>query len=116
MQFELSEELIEKIQYLIEQGNDEELLLHLEDVHHADIAEILTEINLEEATYIVRLLDSEKTAEAIDTAIIKLIRTAFSTAENIISSQKQKLEKIVAELIKNETIEKDEFEQLLSTT
>lgn len=65
MQFQISEELIDKIQYLIEQGNDEELLLHLEDVHHADIAEILTEINLEEATYIVRLLDSEKTAEAL---------------------------------------------------
>jgi len=65
MQFQISEELINKIQYLIEQGNDEELLLHLEDVHHADIAEILTEINLEEATYIVRLLDSEKTAEAL---------------------------------------------------
>ncbi|TQI72216.1 magnesium transporter [Gramella sp. Hel_I_59] len=65
MQFQISEELIDKIQYLIEQGNDEELLLHLEDVHHADIAEILTEINLEEATYIVRLLNSEKTAEAL---------------------------------------------------
>ena len=65
MQFQISEELIDKIQYLIEQGNDKELLLHLEDVHHADIAEILTEINLEEATYIVRLLDSEKTAEAL---------------------------------------------------
>jgi len=65
MQFQISEELIEKIQYLIEQRDDEELLLHLEDVHHADIAEILTELNLEEATYIVKLLNSEKTAEAL---------------------------------------------------
>ncbi len=65
MQFELTEELIEKIEYLIEQKNDEELLLHLEEVHPADIAEILSEIDIEEATYIVKLLDSEKTSEAL---------------------------------------------------
>ncbi|WP_300439637.1 magnesium transporter [Christiangramia sp.] len=65
MQFQITEELIDKIQYLIEEENNEELLLHLEDVHHADIAEILTELNLEEATYLVKLLDSEKTAEAL---------------------------------------------------
>ena len=65
MQFQVTEELIDKIQYLIEQKNNEELLLHLEDVHHADIAEILTELNLEEATYLVKLLNSEKTAEAL---------------------------------------------------
>jgi len=65
MQFELSEELIEKIEYLIEQKNDAELLLHLEEVHPADIAEILSEIDIEEATYIIKLLDSEKTSEAL---------------------------------------------------
>ncbi len=65
MQFELSDELIEKIEYLIENKNDEELLLHLEDVHPADIAEILSEIDIEEATYIIKLLDSEKTSEAL---------------------------------------------------
>ncbi|MBO2543805.1 MULTISPECIES: magnesium transporter [Salegentibacter] len=65
MQFQISSELIEKLQFLIEQQNNEELLLHLEDVHHADIAEILTELSLEEATYIVKLLDSQKTAEAL---------------------------------------------------
>lgn len=65
MQFELTEELIEKIQYLIEQRNDAELLLHLEDVHPADIAEIISEIDIEEATYIIKLLDSEKTSEAL---------------------------------------------------
>ncbi len=65
MQFQISSELIEKIKLLIEQQSNEELLLHLEDVHHADIAEILTELSLEEATYIVKLLDSQKTAEAL---------------------------------------------------
>ncbi len=65
MQFQLSDELIEKIEYLIEQKNDEELLLHLEDIHHADIAEILTELDLDQATYIIKLLDSDKTSEAL---------------------------------------------------
>ncbi|MCB7482147.1 magnesium transporter [Christiangramia sediminis] len=65
MQFQVTDELIDKLQYLIEEKNNEELLLHLEEVHHADIAEILTELNLEEATYLVKLLDSEKTAEAL---------------------------------------------------
>ena len=65
MQFELTEELIEKIEYLIEQKNDAELLLHLEEVHPADIAEILSEIDIQAATYIVKLLDSEKTSEAL---------------------------------------------------
>ncbi|MCM8570987.1 magnesium transporter [Gramella jeungdoensis] len=65
MQFQISEELIEKIKTLIEEENNEELLLHLEEVHHADIAEILTELDIEEATYIVKLLDSQQTAEAL---------------------------------------------------
>lgn len=65
MQFKLSDEFIEKIEFLIEQKNDEELLLHLEEVHHADIAEILTELDLEDATYIIKLLDSDQTSEAL---------------------------------------------------
>ena len=65
MQFKISPELIEKIELLVEQQNDKELLLHLEDLHHADIAEILGELNLDEATYIIKLLDSEKTAEVL---------------------------------------------------
>ncbi len=65
MQFQISDDLIEKIEHLIEQKNDEELLLHLEEVHHADIAEILTELDLDDATYIIKLLDSDKTSEAL---------------------------------------------------
>jgi magnesium transporter len=34
-------------------------------VHHADIAEILDELDFEEATYIFKLLDSDKTAEIL---------------------------------------------------
>lgn len=65
MQFQLSPELIEKIELLVEEQNDKELLLHLQDLHHADIAEILEELALDDATYIIKLLDSEKTAEVL---------------------------------------------------
>lgn len=65
MQFQISPELIEKIEQLVEEQNDKELLLHLEDLHHADIAEILDELNLDEVTYIIKLLDSEKTSEVL---------------------------------------------------
>lgn len=65
MQFQISDELIDKIRYLVEEKNDEELMLLLEEVHHADIAEILTELDIEKATYIVKLLDSQQTAEAL---------------------------------------------------
>ncbi|MCR9181523.1 MAG: magnesium transporter [Flavobacteriaceae bacterium] len=65
MQFQISPELIEKIEQLVEEQNDKELLAHLEDLHHADIAEILDELDLNESTYIIKLLDSEKTSEVL---------------------------------------------------
>jgi len=65
MQFEISKSLIEKIEFLIEEQNNHELLSHLGDMHHADIAEILDQLTLDEATYIIKLLDSEKTAEVL---------------------------------------------------
>ena len=65
MQFEISKAFIEKIEHLIEQEDNQELLSHLADMHHADIAEILDELTLDEATYIIKLLDSEKTAEIL---------------------------------------------------
>lgn len=65
MQFQISDELIQNIQSLVEQGRDEELLLYLEEVHHADIAEIINELDLDEATHIIKILDTEKTSEAL---------------------------------------------------
>ncbi|OIP49609.1 MAG: magnesium transporter [Flavobacteriaceae bacterium CG2_30_34_30] len=65
MQFQISPEFIEKIEQLVAEQNNKELQLHLEDLHHADIAEILNELNLDETTYIIKLLDSEKTAEVL---------------------------------------------------
>lgn len=59
---------------------------------------------------------SEKTAEAIDTDIMRFIKNAFKTAEEIITKQRDQLEKIAQTLITQETLEKEEFEALLATS
>ncbi|MCF6129316.1 magnesium transporter [Flavobacterium sp. AS60] len=65
MQFKISKELLEQIEQLIHQKNDQELAVLLNDMHHADIAEIFDELDIEEATYIFKILDSEITAEIL---------------------------------------------------
>lgn len=65
IQFELTDELIEKVQHLITIKNDDELNRLLKEFHYADIAEILDEVNLEEAMYVIKLLDSETTSEVL---------------------------------------------------
>lgn len=65
MPFEITDELVERIQELILNQDNEALLGMLADEHHADIAEILDDLNLEEATYIIKLLDSDLTSEIL---------------------------------------------------
>jgi magnesium transporter len=65
IQFELTDELIEQVEQLIEAKNDKELHLLLNKFHYADIAEILDEVNLEEAMYVIKLLDSETTSDVL---------------------------------------------------
>lgn len=63
--FKLSEELIAQVEQLIEDKKDTVLLELLEELHYADLAEIIDELNLDEATYIIKLLDSEKTSDIL---------------------------------------------------
>ena len=65
MEFKISKELILELEQLIQSKNDQQLELLLNDLHHADIAEILDELDFDEATYIFKVLDSEKTAEIL---------------------------------------------------
>lgn len=65
MEFKISKDLILELEQLIESKNDNQLEVLLHDLHHADIAEILDELDFDEATYIFRLLDSEKTSEIL---------------------------------------------------
>jgi cell division protease FtsH len=57
---------------------------------------------------------SEKTAEVIDEEISKFIKQALETAKQVITDNKDKIEKIVQVLIERETIEKEEFDALVA--
>ncbi|MFY8214573.1 MAG: magnesium transporter [Flavobacterium sp.] len=65
MEFKISKPFIQQLEQFIQEKNDEQLELLLNDLHHADIAEILDELDFDEATYIFKVLDSEKTAEIL---------------------------------------------------
>lgn len=62
MEFKISKELIDQLEELIKGKQDNKLVTLLNDMHHTDIAEILGELDFSEATYIFKVLDSEKTA------------------------------------------------------
>ena len=63
--FVLTDELITKILDFINSSDDNSILETFSNYHHADIAEIIEELNSEEATYIIKLLDSEKTSDVL---------------------------------------------------
>src|SRR5690554_3837791 len=65
MEFKISRELIEQIQLYVDNKSDRELELLLKDMHHADIAEILDELEFEQASYVFKILDSETTSEVL---------------------------------------------------
>ena len=65
MPFEITNELIEQVTSLIQQKDDTALLNILEDEHHADIAELLDDFSLDDATYVIKLLDSELTSDIL---------------------------------------------------
>ena len=63
--FEITDVLIDALKGFINSGDDNAILEQLQEVHYADIAEILDDLNLDEATYIIKLLDSETTADVL---------------------------------------------------
>jgi magnesium transporter len=63
--FVLTDELISKILDFINSSDENSILETFSNYHHADIAEIIEELNSEEATYIIKLLDSEKTSDVL---------------------------------------------------
>ncbi|MGC6431936.1 MAG: magnesium transporter [Jejuia sp.] len=65
IQFELTDELLSQVEVLVEEQEDLELQKLLIDFHYADIAEILDELNLEQAIYVIKLLDSETTSDIL---------------------------------------------------
>ena len=104
MAFELSKELLENITALINGKKDTQLSALFLDIHHADIAEILEEISFDEAIYIIKLLDSETTAEVLmdvdDDVREKVLKklTAKEIAEEVEELDTDDAADIIAEL------------------
>ncbi|PSG90101.1 magnesium transporter [Aurantibacter aestuarii] len=63
--FQLTKELTQEVIAYIENQNDVALQELLQEFHYADIAEILDEVDLEQAIYVIKLLDSETTSEIL---------------------------------------------------
>ena len=65
MQFQLTTDFLNTIEQLISVQDGNALRELLNDYHFADIAEILEELDSDDATYLIKLLGSEITSEAL---------------------------------------------------
>jgi magnesium transporter len=65
MEFKISRDFIAQIEQYISENQEEQLQALLHDIHYADIAEIMEELDSSEAGYLFNILDSEKTAEIL---------------------------------------------------
>ena len=63
--FNLTDKLISETLELVKLSDEESIVKIFSNYHHADIAEILEELNSDDATYIIKLLDSEKTSDVL---------------------------------------------------
>ena len=82
--FQLSEELLKKIADLILAKKNTPLKKIVKDVHFADMAEIINELNEDQGIYLIKLFDSEKTSEILtelDEDVREKILKALSVKE-----------------------------------
>tara|TARA_R110002049_G_scaffold112299_5_gene261740 strand:- start:1925 stop:3271 length:1347 start_codon:yes stop_codon:yes gene_type:complete len=63
--FKLTDEFLEQIEALTENKNDTDLKLLLHDIHYADVAEIVNELSTNDATYLIKLLESDVTSDIL---------------------------------------------------
>lgn len=63
--FQLDGEYIGAIKNLIRKNKDKKIKKELHELHYADIAELIEALSIENAIYLIKLLDSEKTADAL---------------------------------------------------
>ena len=65
IKFALTDELISETLELVKLSDEKSIVKIFSNYHHADIAEVLEELNSDDATYIIKLLDSEKTSDVL---------------------------------------------------
>jgi len=84
MQFELTKAFIEELQEIVINTDEQLLLERISDLHAADIAEILDEVNLEEAQFIYQALDEDKGSSVLmelDEDVREKFLASFSSQE-----------------------------------
>ena len=82
--FQLSEELLEQVIGDITSENDKALQTLFKEYHYADLAEIFDALQVEQAVYLFKLIDSEKTADMLtelDEDVRESILDALSSEE-----------------------------------
>ena len=83
-QFQLTDELIKKIADLILAKKNSNLKKLVNDIHFADMADIINLLNEEQGVYLIKLFDSEKTSEILtelDENVREKILKALSAKE-----------------------------------
>lgn len=65
MQVEITQDFINDIRNNIAETDNRSLSNLFDEMHHADIAEVLEELSFEDALYIIKLLDTEKTSDIL---------------------------------------------------
>jgi magnesium transporter len=65
MEIEITREYIERLKELIANKNEAEVKTLMEDLHPADIAEIMDDLSMEEAQFIYLLLDGETASDVL---------------------------------------------------
>ena len=63
--FQINKDFVTTIKILIAEERNTSLKKKLKDLHYADIAEIVNELNSDQGTYLIKLLDSKKTADIL---------------------------------------------------
>ncbi len=104
MEFKISRELIQELELLIQENKEQDVLHLLQDMHYADVAEIMEELSDEHAIYVFNTLDSEKTAEILleldDETRVKILKslTAAEIADELDELDTDDAADIIAEL------------------
>ncbi len=65
MQFQLTKDFLQQVEELISKKDGKGLKTLLHNLHFADIAEILEDLKPDDATYLIKLLESDITSEAL---------------------------------------------------
>jgi len=111
MTFKEYQHITEKLQKYIAQKNNARIVQLLEGLHAADLAEILDDLDFDQALYVIRLLDSDVTADIIaeldDDLKEKILEnlSAKEIAEEVEELETDDAADIIAELPEDKKVE-----------